>query len=207
MSLYSRVFARYYDRFQSEYEEHMVPYKRELFEGVSGTFLELGPGTGANFRYLPAGCRWIGIEPNRHMHASLRKRAEQTGIVPEIHTACRSRIGLADGVVDVAISTLVLCSVPDIESVLNELRRVLRPGGRFLFIEHVAAPRGTGLRFLQSIMCPAWRMFGDGCRINREIGMAIERAGFSSVEIRSLRVPSPPAPRWVSPHIIGQAVR
>ncbi len=184
-----------------------MPHKRELFEGASGTFLELGPGTGANFRYLPAGCRWIGIEPNRHMHASLRKRAGQAGIVPQIHPACRSRIGLADGVVDVAISTLVLCSVPDIEGVLQELRRVLAPGGRFLFIEHVAAPQGTGLRFLQSIMWPAWRMFGDGCRCNREIGMAIERAGFSSVEIRSLRVPSPPAPRWVSPHIIGQAVR
>ncbi len=207
MSLCSRVFARYYDRFQADYEEYIVPHKRELFEGAAGTFLELGPGTGANFRYLPAGCRWTGIEPNRHMHASLRKRAEQAGIVPEIHPTCCSRIGLADDVVDLVISTLVLCSVPDIERVLQELRRVLKPGGRFLFIEHVAAARGTGLRFQQSIMGPAWRIFGDGCRINREIGTAIESARFSSVEIRSLRVPSPPAPRWVSPHIIGQAVR
>ena len=101
MSLYSRIFARYYDRFQAEYEEYMGPFKRELFEGASGTFLELGPGTGANFRYLPAGCRWIGIEPNRHMHASLRKRAQEAGIVPEIHATGRSRIGLADDVVDV----------------------------------------------------------------------------------------------------------
>jgi SAM-dependent methyltransferase len=207
MSLCSRVFARYYDRFQAEYEEYIVPHKRELFEGASGTFLELGPGTGANFRYLPAGSRWIGIEPNRHMYASLRKRAEEAGIEPEIHTGGRSGFSLADSVVDVAISTLVLCSVPDIESVLKELRRVLRPGGRFLFIEHVAASRGTGLRFLQAILWPAWCMFGDGCRTNREIGPAIEGAEFSSVEIRSFRVPSPPVPRWVSPHIIGQAVR
>ncbi len=184
-----------------------MPHKRELFEGASGTLLELGPGTGANFRYLPAGCRWTGIEPNRHMHAALRKRAEQAGIVPEIHPTCRSGIGLADGAVDVVISTLVLCSVPEIETVLKELHRVLKPGGRFLFIEHVAATRGTGLRFLQSIMGPAWRMFGDGCRIHREIGVAIQAAGFASVEIRTLRVPTPPAPRWVSPHIIGQAVR
>ena len=109
MSLYSRVFARYYDRFQTEYEEYVVPHKRELFEGVAGTFLELGPGTGANFRYLPAGCRWTGIEPNRHMHAALRKRAEQAGIVPEIHPIGLPGIGLADGAVDVVISTLVLC--------------------------------------------------------------------------------------------------
>jgi SAM-dependent methyltransferase len=207
MSLYSRVFARYYDRFQADYEEYIVPHKRELFEGAAGTFLELGPGTGANLRYLPAGCRWIGIEPNRHMHASLRERAEEAGILPEIHPAGLPGIGLADSAVDVVISTLVLCSVPNVKNVLTELRRVLKPGGRFLFIEHVAATRGTGLRFLQSILGPAWRILGDGCRINREIGMAIEEAGFSSVKIRSLRVPSPPAPRWVSPHIIGQAVR
>jgi len=207
MSLCSRVFARYYDRFQAEYEEYIVPHKRRLFEGVSGAFLELGPGTGANFRYLPTGCRWTGIEPNRHMHASLRKRAKEAGIEPKIHRGGLPRIDLADRAVDVVISTLVLCSVPRIDSVLQELRRVLKPGGRFLFIEHVAAARGTGLRFQQSIMGPAWRIFGDGCRINREIGTAIESARFSSVEIRSLRVPSPPAPRWVSPHIIGQAVR
>ncbi len=205
MSLCSRVFARYYDRFQAEYEEYMVPHKRALFEGAAGTFLELGPGTGANFRYLPAGCRWIGIEPNRHMHSALRKRAEEAGIVPEVHLAGARRIGLADSVADVVISTIVLCSVPDVGRTLKELRRVLKPGGRFLFIEHVAAARGTGLRFLQAIMVPAWRVFGDGCRTNREIGVAIEGAGFSSVEIRELRVP--PAPRWVSPHIIGQAVR
>ena len=207
MGINSRLFARYYDRFQARYEALIVPRKQELFAGVTGTVVEIGPGTGSNLRYLPAGSRWIGIEPNRHMHDTLRSRAKEAGIESEIHTAGADGIEVQDAIADVVVSTLVLCSVPDPERTLSEVRRVLRPGGRFLFIEHVAAERGTGLRFLQRIIRPAWYLFGDGCRTDRETGPAIERAGFSSVTIESFRMPTPPVPRWVAPHVTGQATR
>jgi SAM-dependent methyltransferase len=204
---YSRMFARYYDRMTGAYEKHIADRKRELFGGLDGTILEIGPGTGANMQYFPRGSRWIGVEPNPHMHDSLRRRAEEAGVVPELHTADAAGIDVGDAVADVAVSTLVLCSVPDVDRVLSEVRRALRPGGRLLFIVHVAAPPGSGLRLVQRLISPVWYVVGDGCRVTCETGPAIERAGFSSVSYDTLRIPQPPVPPWVSPHVIGQAVR
>ncbi len=205
--LYSRLFARYYDRFQADYEKHIAGRKRKLFDGVKGTVLEIGPGTGANFQYLPSGSRWIGVEPNPYMHGRLRERARAAGIEPEIHTTGRGEFLVDDEVADVAISTIVLCSVPDLDQTLSEIRRVLKPGGRFLFIEHVAAARGSVLRVVQHVLKPVWYLFGNGCRVNRDTRHAIESAGFSSFQIEDFRVPRGLVPPWVTPHIAGHAVR
>ncbi len=205
--LYARFFARYYDRVQAEYEKHLAERKRELFAGVTGTIVEIGAGTGANLKYLPSDCSWIGIEPNPYMHESLRERARAAGIEPKILTGAASAIEVDDGAADIVIATLVLCSVPNVNNVLAEIQRILRPGGRFLFIEHVAASRGSALRVVQHVTMPAWYLFGHGCRINRDTGAAIRSAGFGSCHIGDFRVPRPAAAPWVSPHIAGQAVR
>ncbi len=202
---YRRMFARFYDRFQAGYEKVIAERKRAMFAGVGGTVVEIGAGTGINLEYLPRSCRWIGVEPNPHMHRPLRERARRLGVRAEVRTADARRIDLDDAVADVALSTLVLCSVSDVEETLAEVRRVLRPGGRFLFLEHVAAPEGTPLRLLQRLLSPGWRLFGDGCRITRDTRPHIEAAGFASVEIEEFRVAK--IPRWVSPHIAGTALR
>jgi len=205
--LYKRLFARFYDGFMKEYEEYIACHKQGLFEGISGTVLEIGPGTGVNLRYIPKDSRWIGVEPNPHMHEYLRRKAREAEIEPELHVTGADGFEVEDGVADVAISTLVLCSVPDVDQVLGEIRRVLKPGGRFLFIEHVAARQGSGLRFVQSSLFPFWYLFGDGCRINRDTGQSIREAGFDSVEIDEFRVPKRKVPAWVTPHIRGFAIR
>jgi len=202
---YRRLFARYYDRFQSGYEKRVVERKRRLFRDLSGTVVEIGAGTGINLPLLPPGCRWIGIEPNLHMHGVLAERIRATGIDAEARVGSACRIPLDGGVADVVVSTLVLCSVGDVPAALSEIVRVLRPGGRFVFIEHVAAPRGSGLRLLQGLLGPAWRVFGDGCRLTRDTRTSIEAAGFASVRVEEFRVPD--IPRWVRPHIAGVAVR
>ena len=76
-----------------------------------------------------------------------------------------------------------------------------------LFLEHVAASRGTGLRLMQNLMRPAWAVIGDGCCVNRETGTAIRAAGFRSINLEEFRVPRPPAPAFVSPHIMGHATK
>ena len=190
-----------------EYEEYIACHKQGLFEGISGTVLEIGPGTGVNLGYIPKDSRWIGVEPNPHMHEYLRRKAREAEIEPELHVTGADGFEVEDGVADVAISTLVLCSVPDVDQVLGEIRRVLKPGGRFLFIEHVAARQGSGLRFVQSSLFPFWYLFGDGCRINRDTGQSIREAGFDSVEIDEFRVPKRKVPAWVTPHIRGIAIR
>jgi SAM-dependent methyltransferase len=178
-------------------------HKRRLFSSLSGTVVEIGPGTGDNFPYYPAGIQWIGIEPNVFMHPKLREAAEKHGIAPAIRTMTAERLPLEDNSVDAVVSTLVLCSVSDQAVTLREILRVLKPGGRYVFVEHVAAPRGTWLRRVQSLIKPGWKLFTDGCNPDRETGAVIESAGFSSVEIQRFTAPVPIA----SPHIAGAAVK
>jgi ubiquinone/menaquinone biosynthesis C-methylase UbiE len=201
------MMARFYDRMMADYEDWIEARKRELFAGVSGRVIEIGPGTGSNFRHLPETLDWMGIEPNPYMHDTLRQKARAAGIEPQLHTGEAARLPLGDDSADFVISTLVFCSVPDLPQVLAEIHRVLKPGGRLLFLEHVAASRGTRLRLLQNLLRPAWQLIGDGCCINRETAGAISTAGFRTVKLEEFRIPRPPAPSWVSPHIIGYAVK
>jgi len=101
---------------------------------------------------------------------------------------------------------LVWCSetlehIPDVADTLGEIRRVLRPGGRFVFVEHVAAPHGTGLRCAQRALGPMWRVFSDGCHPDRDTGRLIEAAGFANVDLTPFTLPVP----IMGPHIAGVA--
>jgi len=116
--------------------------------GVPNYVLEIGPGAGPNLAYFSPHIRWVGIEPNPFMHPYLRRQAERLNRTVEIRDASAERVPLQDNSVDAVVSTLVLCSVKDVSGALQEILRVLRPGGRFVFIEHVAAPPGTWLRRL-----------------------------------------------------------
>jgi ubiquinone/menaquinone biosynthesis C-methylase UbiE len=201
-----RGFAALYDVVQRRYEEHMVARRRALLSGLESPILEIGPGTGANLGLLPDGASWTGLEPNSWMRDRLRRRAEALGLPVGFVESRDGRIGAPDGSYATVLSTLVLCSVPDVESVLGEVRRVLRPSGRFVFLEHTAAPAGTGLRRVQRIIRPLWVFFADGCRPDRELEQAIREAGFAEVSLERFRVPKPVAPSFVSPHISGTAV-
>lgn len=160
-------------------------HKRRLFKDISGTVLEIGPGTGVNLAYYPAGIHWIGVEPNPAMHDHLRQKAEQVGITADFRLGAAEQLDLPDNSVDTVVSTLVLCSVIDPEATLQEILRVLKPGGRFIFLEHVAAPEGTGLRRLQNLAQPAWTTVADGCHPNRETSASLEKIGFERLDYTS----------------------
>ncbi len=186
-----------------EYDTVIEPYKRALFAGLSGTVLEIGAGTGENFPFYPAGLRWIGIEPNVYMHPRLLERAKEYGIRGELRAGVAEALPMADGSIDAVVSTLVMCSVSSQDAVLREIVRVLRPSGRYLFVEHVAAEDHTRLRTAQRLIKPVWRAVADGCEPDRETGAAVRRAGFSRVEIETFSAPLPIA----SPHIAGTATK
>src|SRR5690242_1017533 len=142
-----RIFGWALARFSSRYEEFSANYKQRLFARLSGTVLEIGPGAGANLRYLRDGTvRWIGVEPNPFMERYLREEAARLGMAVELRLGTADHLPVDDGSVDAVISTLVLCCVPDQQQALQEILRALRPGGRLLFIEHVAAPHRSRLR-------------------------------------------------------------
>lgn len=179
--------------------------KRRIFADLPGTVVELGPGAGANLRYYPPGTRLVAFEPNDLMHSRLRRHAEERGVELELHADRAESLPLADASVDAVVCTLVLCSVDDPERVVAEVRRVLRPGGRFHFIEHVQAPADSGLRAVQRLLRRPWRWCFEGCVLCRDTGAVIRDGGFRSVTVERFGVVG----RWApfSPHIAGTAVR
>lgn len=174
--------------------------KRTILVGLDEPVLELGPGVGANFRYLPRGTHVIAVEPNPHMHAGLRRAAARHGIRLELRPVSGERIDVPDGAAGSVVSSLVLCSVTDPEAVLGEVRRVLRPGGRYAFLEHVAAPEGTLTRRVQQAIATPWAWAFEGCSCQRDLAPLLESAGFADLEMvrTMLRSPFVPANPMVS---------
>lgn len=205
LELRRRLIARVYDPFMKRYESYIAGRRRNLLADVEGHVLELGPGTGTNFAYFPEGIRWTGYEPNRHMHAKLEVRARERGIEPAIHARSADGIDLPAESVDAVVATLVLCSVSDPAAVLRGVRRVLRPGGRFLFLEHVAAPEGSAAHRWQRRLRPLWRFCTDGCRLDRDAGTYVRAAGFDDIRMERFDAPPKVAPSFVAPHVVGSA--
>lgn len=163
------------------------PLKARLFGTVPSTVVDLGAGPGANFRYFPPGTRVIAVEPSAHMHARLRRKARHYGLALEIHEAGGETLALPDASVDLVCASLVLCTVPDPPRVVAEVRRVLRPGGRFVTIEHVAAPPGSGTAALQRAIRRPWRWMFEGCELCNQTPAVLRAAGFHTVRIEPFR--------------------
>jgi len=179
--------------------------KRRLFADLPTTVVELGAGTGANFRYLRHGTKVVAVEPNFHMHSALRRSAERWGIELEIHDDGAERLRLQDGTIGAVICSLVLCTVQSPTEVLAEIRRVLEPSGRFLCIEHVAAPPNTLVGRIQRWVFRPWKWFFEGCHTHRDTAATLEAAGFSRVEVESFTLSSAFVP--VRPHIAAVCAR
>jgi SAM-dependent methyltransferase len=201
-SWYRRAQAWMLARGNPAYEAQVRVHKSALFSSLRGNVVEIGPGGGMNFGFLHPDVRWIGIEPNPFFHPHLYEVATRLGRQIDVRAGSAERLPIADGYADAFVSSLVLCSVRDLDRSLAEIRRVLRPGGRFVFVEHVAAPRGTRLRLAQRILRPLWSAMGDGCHPDRDTASALQRAGFSRVEVERFHVPIP----IMGPHIAGTAV-
>jgi ubiquinone/menaquinone biosynthesis C-methylase UbiE len=191
-------------RFGHKADRYLASYKSELFADVCGTVLEVGPGAGANLRYFAGKeIRWVGVEPNPYMNRHLAEEARRVGLRIDVLCGAAEDLPVKAASVDYAISTLVLCSVTDQRRALSELVRVLKPGGKLVFIEHVAAPPGTLLRRIQSFVKPLWRRMGDGCSPDRETRASIERSGLAIGHIIEFAAPLP----IVRPHIAGYAIK
>ena len=191
-------------RLNGRYELSVAGKKQALFAGINGDVLEIGPGTGVNLVYLPVGIRWIGIEPNRYMHPYLRELGRKLGLSIDVRVGTAECLPVADNSMDAVISTQVLCSVADPAMVLREIQRVLKPGGRFLFVEHVAAASGTTLRRWQRLARPVSALIGDGCHPDRETWNDIEQAGFALIQLEHFEIK---AAILSKPHIAGVAIK
>ena len=186
-------------RFNAAFFSVMGPYiewslrrhKRRVFAELPPTVVELGSGVGANLRYLTPGSTLVAIEPNVPMHRRLRAAAARHGVDLDLREVVAERTGLPDRSVDAVISSLVLCTVTDPAEVLAEIRRILRPGGTYRFVEHVAAPAGTPTRTLQRALRRPWAWTFEGCSCERDLAGPLRAAGFARVDIEPYRLHSP----------------
>jgi SAM-dependent methyltransferase len=199
--LRARLFAWAMSDVNNLHDRLVAPIKRQLLSDLHGDVLEIGPGGGANFAYFAPDIHWIGVEPNPYMEQYLRASAQNRAI--DLRFGYSEALPVADQSVDVVVSTLVLCSVKDVDATLAEVRRVLKPGGKYVFLEHVAAPAGSGLRRRQEWIQPLWGFFSDGCHPERESWRNLEGAGFSHLEMKHFDLSLP----VVRPHIAGFAIK
>ncbi|XP_040888850.1 methyltransferase-like protein 7A [Toxotes jaculatrix] len=213
--IYKRIFPCCLYRISVSYNKKMHGNKKELFRslpefikpGGQLTILEIGCGTGTNFQFYPPGSKVICTDPNPHFQKYLNKSmVENDHLVYErfVVASGEDMGSVEDESVDVVVCTLVLCSVNNIPQTLREAHRILRTGGAFFFIEHVAADASTWAYFFQHIIQPGWYYFGDGCEVTRETWKDLEAAGFSELNLRHIEAPFFFA---IKPHIVGYAIK
>ncbi|WP_406829389.1 methyltransferase domain-containing protein [Pedococcus sp. KACC 23699] len=178
-------------------------WRRQLVGDLRGTVLELGAGRGENLPHLPDGVRWLALEPNRGRARQLQRttcRLRAVGVL----RAGAEQLPLEDGSVDAVVTTFALCSVRRPGAAVAEVRRVVRPGGRLVFLEHVGAPEGTAIRRLQAAVAPCNRLLDHGCDPTRDTEELLRSAGFAGLEVERFVVTGPLGLRI--DHIAGSAV-
>ncbi|XP_078287430.1 thiol S-methyltransferase TMT1A-like [Rhinoraja longicauda] len=215
--LYKRFFPHLMCHFVADINRRMARVKRELFDELAAfaaspaaalRVLEVGCGTGANFPFYPRGCRVTCLDSNPNFEAFLRRSVADSGHVELDSFVVGSAEDLrqvASGSMDAVVCTLVLCSVHRTDLVLSETLRVLRPGGAFFFIEHVAAAKTKWLHFFQHVFQPAWRYFGDGCRLTCDTEANLEKAKFSKLNLKYFTEPM--AFKLINDHVVGYGVK
>ncbi|XP_066440448.1 thiol S-methyltransferase TMT1A-like [Eleutherodactylus coqui] len=212
-----KVFPRFIASFTETYNRLMNDQKRRLFSNISNfsgpskevRLLEVGCGSGANFKYYPSGCKITCVDINPNFQKFLSKsQAENDHLVYErfVLASADNMTSVADGSMDVVVCTLLACSVPNTPAVLKEVKRILRPGGAFYFIEHVAAVDDSSwISFFQKALNPSWKLIFDGCSIRKSTWNDLENAKFSELNLRHITAPVPL--KLIGPHIIGYAVK
>jgi len=203
---WGHLFAALYDRILKRSElAGLGEMRRELLAGAGGRTIEIGAGTGVNLELYPdTVAELVLVEPGPHMARQLGEKLAATGREAEIAAAPAEALPFPDDSFDTAVATLVLCTTPDPAAALAELARVLKPGGRLLFIEHVRSEDPAGARWQDRFERP-WRFLADGCHCNRDTLATLNRSPFGPVEAEHDRLPK--SVPIVTPLIRGVAGR
>jgi SAM-dependent methyltransferase len=199
------VFARCYARVGHLMEAEIGDHRRRLLAGLTGRVLEVGAGNGLNFPHYPATVTGVlAIEPEPYLRRLAQAAVSQALVPIRVVDGTAEALPTPDGAVDAVVASLVLCTVTDLDRSLAEVRRVLRPGGRLRFYEHVRATDPRLARWQDRLERP-WGWLVGGCHPNRDTAAAIAAAGLRLVRLDRFDLPAmPPLAR---PHVLGVAER
>jgi ubiquinone/menaquinone biosynthesis C-methylase UbiE len=181
----------------------LQPYRQRVVTKATGVVLEIGVGSGLNLPLYQAASHVIGLDPSRNLLAMARAAAMGLSRSVEFVEGSAEAIPLPDRSVDTVVSTWTMCSIPDVMRALNEMGRVLKPGGRLLFVEHGRSTEPRVVRW-QDRLTPVWKRIGGGCHLNRHIEHLIEGAGFRIEQLQTGHMPGPKPMTFMSE---GVAVR
>ena len=177
---YQKLFATLYDPFMNRFERSLYKTRKEMINGLNGEIIDVGAGTGVNFKFYDKQAHVIAMEPS----ASMLKKAEKkipTGANINILNfgVCDPELDhhIKENSIDFVVSMLVLCTIPNPEKALTQFKKWLKPNGKLIILEHIHAEHPRNKR-IQNFVNPAWRAFADGCNLNRNTDKLILEAGF-----------------------------
>jgi ubiquinone/menaquinone biosynthesis C-methylase UbiE len=204
MGIYSdRIFPRVLDWAMRAPE--LRPLRARTVEHAHGRVLEIGFGAGYNLKFYPKGVeRVIAVDPNPGLSAMAQARIQRSNVIVEHHQITAERLPFDDASFDCVVSTLTLCSIPNVGAALAEVHRVLKPGGEFFFLEHGLCPDNQVSKW-QHRLTPMWKIIGDGCHLNRNIEALVRAAGLQIATLENLVLPK--APCAIGYAYLGQAKR
>jgi ubiquinone/menaquinone biosynthesis C-methylase UbiE len=202
------LFARVYARVGAAAEaKGGAEHRDEMLDGLSGRVIEVGAGTGLNFRHYPSTVTGVlAVEPEPFLRGIATDEAGRSSVPIEVVDGVADALPAEDASQDAGVASLVLCSVPDQERALAELFRVIRPRGELRFYEHVRGESAGFARF-QRVVDVIHPLMGGGCHASRDTVGAIERAGFVIEAIRRFRFVVCLVDQAITPHVIGKARR
>lgn len=191
---------------ESWYDRHILPYvidlacglkpirkqREKVVPGAQGRVLEIGIGTGLNLRHYDRSrvSAVVGVDPALRMHRLAKQRIAQTGLPVELIGLQAEKLPIGDHSFDTVVCTYTLCTIPDPVAALQEMRRVLKPGGRLIFCEHGRAPEDSVRRW-QDRLQPLWGRIAGGCHLGRDIPALLRAGGFESPDMQRGYVPGP----------------
>jgi SAM-dependent methyltransferase len=201
------IFARLFHRLVRKADPQQADHRLELLAGLSGRVIEVGAGNGINFANYPGEVtEVVAVEPEAYLRDKAVEAAAEAPVPVTVVDGLADGLPGEDDSFDAAVSSLVLCSVPDQSRALAEIMRVLKPGGELRFYEHVLA-QDPKIARRQNRIEPVWRFCGGGCHPNRDTPGAIEAAGFRMERCRRFSFKPGPLMTVVEPHVIGVARR
>jgi ubiquinone/menaquinone biosynthesis C-methylase UbiE len=174
-------------------QARLVPYRTHAVSGATGRVLEIGIGSGLNLPFYSQNVKQIiGIEPSPRLLDMAREAARRSTSPLDLVEGTAEAIPIESASIDTVVTTWTMCSIPNVDGALAEMRRVLRPSGSLLFVEHGRAPEPR-VRWWQDHLTPAWKCLSGGCHLNRAIEDVVQRAGFriDHIEKGYMRGPNP----------------